>query len=185
MTIDTEGLKIVDWALPIHGATWGGDELLAIDTDARSTPMAHTEATADPLVTNGALGVDFVRVPAGGGFAPHTHPGDHLLIIVAGFGTVTLDGVIYPTGPGQVYLVPGQHPHAVGAITDHCILAVGSPHKACDAPDRMTLVDYAAVTAELGRLQCRVCGIVGTPDQLRSMGCSHPPAVAVPEIVTP
>jgi len=143
------------WAAP--AGELAGSPILAVDTAERSSPMYGTKATGDPLVTNGQLGVDLIRVPAGDGFAPHTHPGDHLLIVIAGKGTITYEGRIYPTGPGQVYMIEGAVPHAVGAIEDHLILAVGSPHRAIDAADRMSLVEYKAVATAFGELMCLVC----------------------------
>ncbi len=152
-------------------ARWA-DQLEARLPEA-TAPMYGTSARALPLVTNGRLGLDLVQVPAGGGFEPHTHPGDHLLVVVSGRGTITYDGVIYETVPGQVYLVEGAVPHAVGAITDHAILAVGAPHRRADDADRMALTEYAAVAAELGQLTCLPCGgratFVGDP------GCPHNP----------
>ena len=142
----------------------------------RTKVMYGTKATGEDLVSNGQLGVDLIRLPAGGGFAPHTHPGDHLLIVVAGHGTISYQGRIYPTEAGQVYMVEGSEPHAVSAVTDHCILAVGSPHRPLESADRMTLTEYAAVAADLGRLTCLICHETGTPDELAAVGCSHAPA---------
>lgn len=138
--------------------------------------MAATTATAWPLVTSHRLGVDRISVPAGGGFAPHTHPGDHLLIIIRGKGTITMGGRIYPTRAGQVYFVPGLVPHAVGAITEHHILAVGAPHRMPDDADRMELTAYAAIASDLGVLRCEICDVEGPVDRLADMGCTHAPA---------
>lgn len=174
MFIDDQGLLILaQWAK--NGGRWIDDQHLAVDLTARDHPMYGTTATGDPLVSNGHLGVDMIRVPAGGGFAPHTHPGDHLLIVVGGRGTITYDGKIYPTSAGQVYLVEGDVPHAVGAVTDHTILAVGAPHRPVDAADRMTLTAYDAVSADLGTLTCLECDVTGKPDELADLGCPHAP----------
>lgn len=170
-------------------AEWGASEsthhdnlctTVLVDHYERSTPMYGTKASGERMVSNGHLGLDLIRVPAGEGFSPHTHPGDHLLIAVAGEGTVTVDGLIYPTRAGQVYMVEGAVPHAVGAITDHVILAVGAPHRNIDAADRMTLTDYAAVAATMGDLTCLVCDgtPTGTASTLRALGCPHTPAEA-------
>lgn len=156
-------------------------EGVAVDGRERPVPMYGTKATGQPMVSNGHLGVDLIRVPAGEGFAPHTHPGDHLLIAIRGEGTVTVDGRIYQTRAGQVYMVEGAVPHAVGAITDHVLLAVGAPHRPIDAADRMTLTDYDAVAATIsGDVTCLVCNgqPTGTLDQLRAAGCPHAPAEA-------
>lgn len=173
--VDAAGLlRLADWAR--DAGTRGGEHFLAVSLAARGTAMLHTSATADALVSNGVLGVDILRVAAGEGFAPHTHPGDHLLIIVGGQGTITYGGRVYPTHAGQVYLISGAVPHAVGAITDHVILAVGVPHKAADDPQRMSLVEYREITAQLGDLHCLICDLwVREPTRLHALGCPHCP----------
>ncbi len=166
-------LQIVDWATASVGPD--GTEVV-VDHRVRPTPMDGTRATGAALVTNGSLGADLIRVPAGGGFSPHTHPGDHILIIVGGDGTITYAGRVYPTHAGQIYMIEGLVPHAVGAITDHVIIAVGSPHRPVDASDRMELVDYAAVVAADGEFKCLICGAsVVSPRYLHDAGCSHCP----------
>jgi quercetin dioxygenase-like cupin family protein len=169
-------LRILRWGTDL-GAT--DVQLLAVDLGARSTPLAHSSATGDALVSNGHLGADVIRLAAGERFAPHTHPGDHLLIVIGGQGTITYDGVIYPTRAGEIYLVAGEIPHAVGAITGHVILAVGSPHQPVDSPHRMTPVAYEAVTSELNDLHCLICDLrAGAPRRLHEMGCPHCPCEA-------
>lgn len=177
---DDGSLILAEWALIDRLEGTGPAEGLFVPSGPRTVPMYGTKASGERLVSNGQLGLDLIQVPAGEGFSPHTHPGDHLLIAVAGHGTVTVDGVIYPTRAGQVYMVEGAVPHAVGAITDHCLLAVGAPHRAIDAADRMTLTDYLAVAAHFHDLKCLVCDGApeGSPQMLRSAGCPHLPAEA-------
>ncbi|MGH7749877.1 MAG: cupin domain-containing protein, partial [Candidatus Dormibacteria bacterium] len=150
-------------------AQWG-EFLSGPDLPVADTPMYGTAARAKALVSNGFLGVDLVRIPAGEGFDPHTHIGDHLLIVVRGKGTITYGGIIYLTQPGQVYAVPGSEPHAVGAIEDHALLSVGAPHRSADAADRMALTEYAAVAASFDRLNCLACG-----KDVTMGGCPHAP----------
>jgi quercetin dioxygenase-like cupin family protein len=95
-----------------------------------------------PLHTNGNLGADMLFVGAGAQFPVHTHPGDHLLYCLSGRGTITVDQVTYEIFPGDIYMVDGLVPHAVGAITDHVLVAIGSPHKPVDSPERMKFVDW-------------------------------------------
>ena len=136
-------------------------------------------ASGQGLVSNGAIGADLLRVPAGSGFVPHTHPGHHVLVIVAGRGTITFGGRVHETSAGGIYLVPGQVPHAVGAITDHVILAVGAPHKAVDAEDRMLAVPYQEVQAPEGDLTCLICGVSSRlPERLHDVSCTHCPCYA-------
>lgn len=171
------GLLIRRWA---ERGTGDPDyEQLLVPLGPRPVRMAGSPATGEALVSNGALGMDVIRLSAGEGFAPHTYPSDHLLIVVGGAGTITLGGLVQPTQAGEVYLVPGAVPHAVGAITAHVILAVGSPHTALDHPERMQLVAYQAVTAELGNLHCLVCDRQSRhPARLHDVGCPHCPCGA-------
>lgn len=170
---DDGTLKIVQWAMD-QGVN--NEQLLSISLGLRPFHMAHSNATGESLVSNGHLGVDIIRLSAGDGFVPHIHPGDHLLIVVGGQGTITYDGKIYPTKAGQVYMIEGKVPHAVGAITDHVILAVGSPHRPVDALDRMEPLGYEAITTEINQLHCLICNIATIyPQRLHDMGCLHCP----------
>lgn len=107
-----------------------------------SVKVAKSIATGERFFANGHLGVDMLYLPPNGRFPLHTHPGDHLLLILEGTGTVTYGGVVYPTQPGDLYMVPGAVEHAVGAGPDgHKILAFGAPHKPLDSDERMTVTD--------------------------------------------
>ena len=173
-------LNVVTWANDdgfIHTA--GQYQVLSVETGPRPSPMAHANATGEGLVSNGKLGADVIRLAAGDGFVPHTHPGDHLLIVIAGKGTMTYGGKIYPTKAGQAFMIEGTVPHAVGAITDHVLLSVGSPHKLIDSPDRMTPVEYEAVASAIGELHCLICDkVAANPERLHDLGCAHCPCDA-------
>jgi quercetin dioxygenase-like cupin family protein len=167
------GLQIVRWAVDL-----GVDEqqLLGVGLGPRPLAVAGSSATGEPLLSNGQLGADIIRLAAGEGFAPHTHPGDHLLLVVGGLGAVTCAGTIHPTHPGELLMIDGAVPHAVGAITDHVILAIGSPHRSVDALDRMTPVEYQAVTADIDDLHCLICDRHARyPAYLHQVGCPHCP----------
>lgn len=165
-------LRIVEWAR--NAGADGNVQNLAVELGERSAVVAQSAATGEALVSNGMLGADVIRLAAGEAFAPHTHPGDHLLIVIGGEGTVTYGGKIYPTRAGQIYMIEGQTPHAVGAITDHVILAVGCPHKTIDADDRMTLTEYAAITIDLAELHCLICDKTAVlPQRIHERGCPH------------
>lgn len=167
------GLEIATWAADLGLAKL---QLLGIDTEPRPVSVEQSPATGEALVSNGQLGADLIRLAAGEGFAPHTHPGDHLLLVLAGEGTITYRGMVHPTHAGEIFLIAGQEPHAVGAITDHVILAVGSPHRAIDALDRMALVAYEAVTVDFDRLHCLICDVAAVlPVRLHDAGCPHCP----------
>jgi quercetin dioxygenase-like cupin family protein len=177
--LDLSGeLKIVKWAEAVdRGSTnHEHEQLLRVSLKPRPVRMAHSTATGQGTVSNGYLGADIIRVQAGEGFVPHTHPGDHLLIVIGGRGTITYDGKIYPTEAGQIYMIDGNVPHAVGAISDHVILAVGAPHKPVDSEDRMKPVEYEAVAARINELHCLICDVTATlPTRLHDLGCAHCP----------
>ena len=167
-------LNIQVWAQDL--GVKDGHQHLSVDLAQRGVPMAHSSAMGEGLISNGAMGGDVIHVKAGHGFVPHTHPGDHLLIIIGGEGTITYGGKIYPTRAGQIFMIKGQVPHAVGAITDHSILAVGSPHKLVDDPERMAPVEYKQVTTDIEELHCLICDVrTKTPQRPHDRGCSHCP----------
>lgn len=167
-------LKIVKWAT-LLGSNLDSQQI-EISLNARKYKVAHSTATGEGLVSNGNLGIDIIQLNAENKFTPHTHPGDHLLIIIGGEGTITYAGKVYKTKAGDLYMIEGKVPHAVGAITNHVILAVGSPHKPIDSPQRMALVEYNEVVSELGDMHCLICNIKAqSPKMLHDEDCSHCP----------
>jgi quercetin dioxygenase-like cupin family protein len=173
---DVSTLDIVRWASDLGVVNEPNEQMLGIALGPRPVRLAHSTATGLGLVSNGALGADLVRLAAGDGFVPHTHPGDHLLVVLGGLGTITCGGKIHPTRPGDLFLVEGRVPHAVGAITDHVLLAVGAPHAPVASPDRMAPVGYEAVTADLDDLHCLICDLHARyPYRLHDVGCPHCP----------
>jgi quercetin dioxygenase-like cupin family protein len=167
-------------------ATWGSYE---IDTDRTRLTVGHgpgrlpmhgaSKITGTPLVSNSVIGADLIHLPAGTGFEPHTHPGHHVLSILAGQGTITYGASVYRTEPGQTFLIGGSVPHAVGSITDHVILTVGSPHLPVDADNRMQPVAYEEILTPIGDLTCTICRRAATlPIVLHEMGCPHCPCRA-------
>jgi quercetin dioxygenase-like cupin family protein len=170
-------LRIERWASDLGSE--GTVQRLGVDTTPGPVRVLKTRAaTGRPLLSNGYLGADILHVTAGDGFAPHTHPGDHLLFVLAGCGTITVDGTITETGAGQVYLIEGAVPHAVGAITDHVILAIGAPHMPLDSEARQDLTAYEALLTSMGSITCTICGVAGDgADALAERGCTHSPDV--------
>jgi quercetin dioxygenase-like cupin family protein len=117
------------------------DAILALELDG--VPVHGAPATGLPLHSNGHLGADILHVPAGKQFPVHTHPGDHLLYCLRGTGTISVDGQTYPIRPGDLYMVDGLVPHAVGAgPEEHVLVAIGAPHKPVDSPERMAFTDW-------------------------------------------
>ena len=111
---------------------------------SEGVPVHGAPATGLPLHSNGHMGADVLHVPAGKSFPIHAHPGDHLLLCLEGEGTISVGGVTYAVGPGDLYMVDGQTPHAVGAGAgaDHVLVSIGAPHKPVDSPERMWFTDW-------------------------------------------
>ena len=167
-------LAIINWAKS-SGRNLDSQQL-EISLKKRGHQMVHSTGTGDNLVSNGKLGVDIIQLDAGNKFTPHTHPGDHLLIIIGGEGTITYGGKVYKTKAGDLYMIEGRVPHAVGAITNHVILVVGSPHKPVNSPERMTLVEYKEVASQLNDMHCLICNIKAKyPKMLHNKNCPHCP----------
>jgi mannose-6-phosphate isomerase-like protein (cupin superfamily) len=172
------GLHKAHWAVPSvdTAATGGAFTTLNVDLGPRNFRLIDSVATGHPLISNGFLGADIIRLGRGERFRPHVHVGDHLLLAIGGEGTVTLDGRIYPVSAGEIYMVPGGIPHAVGAVSDHVLLSVGAPHRSIFASDRMQLAAYDAIVSELGDLECLLCGVAAVRgDRLHDLGCQHCP----------
>lgn len=167
------GLTIDRWAMD---PTAGGTATISVATGPRPFRVANSDATGEPLVSNGQLGADIIHLAAGSAFTPHTHRGDHLLIVIAGEGTVIYEGQIQRTRAGDIFLIEGEVPHAVGAITDHVIIAVGSPHTPIDSLDRMALVAYESMTTDIRDLHCLICDLHALyPRRIHELGCPHCP----------
>lgn len=166
-------LTIARWA---HATIDENVTSLNISHDERPIQMHGAAATGLDLVSNGIVGADIIRLPAGSGFPPHTHPGHHVLVVLGGQGTITYNGQVYPTQAGEIYLIEGSVPHAVGGISDHVILAVGAPHRPVASRDRMKVVRYIEVLSPIGDLHCRICDMQSQlPAYLHDLGCSHCP----------
>ena len=106
-------------------------------------PVHGAPATGLALHCNGHLGADILHVPAGQQFPVHAHPGDHLLLCLKGTGTISVGERTYQVKPGDLYMVDGGIPHAVGAgPEDHVLVSIGAPHKPVDSPERMWYTDW-------------------------------------------
>jgi quercetin dioxygenase-like cupin family protein len=105
---------------------------------------AAVETFGEKLWTNGTLGVDLLVVPPYSGFPPHIHPGHHLLLCLAGRGTFSVNEETYDARFGEMHMIEGGVPHAVGNPYDtpHVLLAIGSPHRELDSPERMKRVTW-------------------------------------------
>ena len=90
------------------------------------------------------MGIDLIEMDPGTSFPLHTHSGAHVLYVLDGVGTVTIDGVVHPTKPGDCYFIQADEPHAVGAVERHRLLSIGLPHRTVDDPQRMHVVHHHA-----------------------------------------
>jgi quercetin dioxygenase-like cupin family protein len=124
-------------------------------------PMAKTEGGifGEALVAHPNLGGDLMFMPGSTGFKPHTHEGHHLIFVVSGECTVTVEAEIHRMLAGEVCLIPGAVAHAVSAVSDTMLLAVGTPHMPVNAEDRLELVPFEVLAVKLS-------------DHIRCMGCS-------------
>lgn len=160
-------------------------------SDPRIMAKTHDQIVGETLVSNGELGADLMFVPAEKGFEPHTHHGHHLIFVISGECTVTLGADIHRLLAGEVCLIPGHVAHAITGIADTMLLATGaSPHMRIDAEDRMDLVTYEVLSAELSsKIRCMGCdqhrvfdreevlgldGIVRCPYMQSGQCCSTP-----------
>ena len=102
--------------------------------------LEHVEARGMSLLSNGHLGADLIYLLPNQSFPTHTHPADHLLLVLQGAGTITIAGEVYQTKLGDLYMVEGGVEHSVGASADgHYLLSIGAPHINLDDPSRMQL----------------------------------------------
>ena len=143
----TENLKQAKWALPGQG-----NELESFSGE-QPIKMKHSDGTARPLVVDDSainkFGADIVRFEAGKGVGLHTHVGAHILLVTKGTGILTygckhgLDGPAeeqHEMFPGMIYLIPSNMPHAIKAITELVLVAVGNDHKPADSEERLDVV---------------------------------------------
>jgi quercetin dioxygenase-like cupin family protein len=91
------------------------------------------------------MGMDLIEMDAGAAFELHTHPGAHILYVLSGNGRLDIGGEPRRLSAGDCVYVPAAAPHGVSCAVDSpsplSFIAVGFPHRAVDAPDRMHLVD--------------------------------------------
>lgn len=105
-----------------------------------SEKMAHSDALGARLVKDGAFGADLIKFPRGGRVGMHTHPGAHILIVMSGFGWVTVSGERHWLRAGVCYLIPSNEPHAIDADTDLSILSIANDHRDVASSERLDVV---------------------------------------------
>lgn len=109
------------------------------DLSALSVKVANSPATGAALASNGEMGADLLRLPAGESFPPHVHPGNHALIVLSGYGELLLGDHGVPMEPGAVIVIPAPVPHATSAGPDEDLvwISIGSPHSRLHGEERM------------------------------------------------
>lgn len=127
-------LRIVRWADTDEDALLVGDH-------PRARKMANSDASGEPILSNGFLGCDVIRFGPGEGAPPHTHEGNHILLVLRGWGRVLVEGKPYALEPGLAYFIEGSKVHSIEAETSLVLMAIGDQHRPVDSEARMALAD--------------------------------------------
>lgn len=108
--------------------------------------MVQSDATGLPLLKYEEFGADLIRFEPGKKVGPHTHPGSHILVCLAGFGIVWYDGEELELKPGVCYLIPEFVPHAVYAHPESpeslVLMAIGNAHRPVDSAARLETTSH-------------------------------------------
>lgn len=103
--------------------------------------MANSQGTGIPLVGRGSFAADLIRFAPGQGVGKHTHPGEHILIVVSGHGLLTCGDDFLSLVPGMIYHVPAGAPHALSATdAELTLISVANDHRPVDSPQRLEVL---------------------------------------------
>jgi quercetin dioxygenase-like cupin family protein len=80
--------------------------------EGRTRYLTHTEKLMMVVI-------DFADGPSPQPDPPHSHPHEQVSYVVAGEIIFFLDGVPTRLGPGDMYTVPPDVPHAIQLLTEH------------------------------------------------------------------
>ncbi len=133
--------------LKLNKAVWAKvvDGKLSPIKDELLLKMHNSDGTALPLVLDDSgernFGADLIRFASGTGVGLHKHVGAHILLVTAGTGILTYGNEKYEMFPGMIYLVPPNVPHAILAITELVLVAIGNDHRPADSSERLELVN--------------------------------------------
>ncbi len=87
------------------------------------------------------IGADLIKMECESAFPLHTHPGDHILYIHEGIGSVHIGGRDHLVRAGDTIYIPADLPHGVSGPKAGqpplIFLAFGYPHKHLSSRDRM------------------------------------------------
>lgn len=73
------------------------------------------------------LTLAYWRIEAGAALPAHSHPHEQVTNLLEGEFELVVDGTSHRLTPGQVFVIPGDLPHAGKALTDCRILDVFHP----------------------------------------------------------
>jgi quercetin dioxygenase-like cupin family protein len=103
--------------------------------------MANSEALGLPLVGAGSFGADMLRFAPRQSTLRHTHPGDHVLFVVEGDGSLCYGDELHKLLEGDCYYVPGAVPHSIcAAALGLVLLSVANQHRPVASPERSEVV---------------------------------------------
>lgn len=103
--------------------------------------MIGSEAKGKELVKDDLFGADMLKFDANQKTSLHTHPGNHILFVVAGDGFLKYEGILHKLIQNTCYFVPGFVPHQVIAgESGMYLLSVSDKHRTVDSPERLKVV---------------------------------------------
>lgn len=118
--------------------------------DVQVTPnVTGTELNNPDQFADGTnqISISRLTMEANTGFERHTHPHNHVLVILEGGGSVVYDrgdgvDVRLDFTKGDVFNVPGANEHAVSAGDEGIVmLSIGSPAMGLIDPERMVFIE--------------------------------------------
>lgn len=108
--------------------------------EANLTPAIRATQILPPI--GGQMSSHKIWIPPGEAYPPHTHPSPHVILILEGGGHGDIGGEKCLLTTGDVFFVPGNVRHLVGADSRGMImLAVSVGSLELTDPGRLVLVD--------------------------------------------
>jgi len=134
----------------LNRASGSSNEALKIINhfDVQPNVQLTNEISATELVPpsdTGDLSAHKIWIPPNAAYPPHTHPSPHIIIVEEGGGWVRLNEKEAPLKSGDVFHVPAQAVHQVGADARGMIMiALSAGSKRLTDPDRLRVCDEVA-----------------------------------------
>ncbi|USN87389.1 MAG: cupin domain-containing protein [Candidatus Nomurabacteria bacterium] len=129
-----------------QSATWAEmkDRVLTPMKGEQPIQMVKSDATALSLIFDQSgdkpFGASLIRFAAGEKVGLHTHVGSHILVVTYGLGILTYLDTKIDLKAGLIYLIPSNVPHAIDALSELVIIAIGNDFRAEGSKSRLTLV---------------------------------------------